>query len=132
MGRRFMDKKRALKWSAMGITIIVILTVVSISRYQGVIRKSREAVLADNLTAIRFTIKQYIEDKQRAPQSLQDLAEAGYFRELPTDPITNSNSGWKPAMGTVVTSHGKTVQGITDLHSGSNSISSNGTIYNTW
>jgi hypothetical protein len=43
-------------------------------------------------------IKQYIKDKKQAPHSLQDLVEAGYFRQVPIDPMTNSNSSWKPVI----------------------------------
>jgi len=127
-----MGTKRVWKWAVAGIATIVILVTFSISRYQGVILKAREEVLAQNLVAMRGSIQHYIENKQRAPQSLQDLVDAGYFRELPTDPITNSNSSWKPVMGSVVTSHGRTDHGVADVHSGSNSISLKGTAYGSW
>ena len=127
-----MSKRRMWLWLVLGTTIIVILAAISISRYQAMIVRSREAVLNNNLTEMRSAIKRYIKDKQRAPQSLQDLVEAGYFRQLPIDPITNSNSSWKPVIEDVLISPGETDRGITDLHSGSGSISSNGTIYNVW
>ena len=117
-----MSKRRV--WLLAGIAIILILAAISISRYQAMILHTREVVLRDNLTAMRRAIKQYTNDKQRAPQSLQDLVEAGYFRELPVDPITNSNSTWKPVI--------ENDRGIIGLQSGSSSISSNGTIYNAW
>ena len=43
-------------------------------------------------------------DKKKAPQALQDLVDAGYFRQLPIDPITNSNSTWETAADTAVAS----------------------------
>jgi general secretion pathway protein G len=72
-------------------------------------------VLKLNLVAMRQVIKQYIKDKQQAPHSLQDLVDAGYFRQLPVDPITNSNSGWKPVIETVIVSPGQTDRGNTDV-----------------
>jgi general secretion pathway protein G len=89
-------------------------------------------MLKDNLFEIRRVIDQYFKDKQQAPHSLQDVVDAGYFRQLPIDPITNSNSTWKPVTETIVLSPGRTDRGVTDLHSGSRGISSNGTPYSTW
>jgi general secretion pathway protein G len=116
----------------IGITIIAILLAVAIPKYQSVVLQTKETVLKDNLCDMRRVIDQYIKDKQTVPQSLQDLVQAGYFRQLPVDPMTNSSSSWKPVIGAVVVSPGKTGRGITDLRSGSNSISSNGTAYSTW
>ena len=127
-----MAKQRVGLWLTIGITIIVILGAISTSRYQSMVLHSREEVLKTNLAAMRSVIKQYIQEKQRAPQSLQDLVDAGYFRQLPIDPITNSNSSWKPVIENVDISPGETDRGITDLRSGSTTISSNGTIYSVW
>jgi general secretion pathway protein G len=106
--------------------------VISIRPYQSAVREARETVLKDNLSTMRRVITQYIKDKQQAPHSLQDLVDAGYFRQLPIDPVTRSNAGWQPVTGIVVISPGQTDRGITDVHSGSSSISSNGTAYDTW
>jgi len=124
--------KRIRLWLMIGITIITILVAILIPKYQSVVRETKERVLKDNLFEIRRVIDLYTKDKQQPPHSLQDLVEAGYFRQLPIDPMTNSNSSWNPVIETMVVSPGRTDRGITDLHSGSNSISSNGTAYSTW
>jgi general secretion pathway protein G len=108
------------------------LVAISITKYQSPVRQARETVLKDNLFEICRVIKQFIKDRQQAPHSLQNLVEAGYFRRLPIDPMTNSNSSWKPVIETIVVSPEQTDQDITDLHSGSSSISSSGTAYSTW
>src|SRR6059058_5486847 len=84
------------------ITIIAILGAISIPMYKAVVRNAKETVLKDNLREIRRIIDQYTADKKKAPTSLQDLVDAGYFRQLPVDPITNSNSTWEPANDTSV------------------------------
>jgi general secretion pathway protein G len=114
------------------ITIIAILGAIAIPMYKAVVLRAKETVLRDNLREIRRVIDQYTADKQKAPQSLQDLVDAGYFRELPTDPVTNSNSSWQTASDTTVSSPEQTESGIIDVHSGSSAISSEGTAYNTW
>jgi general secretion pathway protein G len=114
------------------ITIIAILAAISVPIYKAVVLNAKETVLKDNLRDLRKIIDQYTADKKKAPQSLQDLVDAGYFRQLPIDPITNSSSTWEPATDTAVAAPDQTESGIVDVHSGSTAISSEGTPYNTW
>jgi general secretion pathway protein G len=114
------------------ITIIAILAAIAIPMYQAIILRSKETVLKNNLHEMRTTIDQYTADKKKAPQSLQDLVDAGYYRELPIDPITDSRETWEVVTDTSLSSPDQTESGISDLHSGSTAISSEGTPYNTW
>jgi general secretion pathway protein G len=114
------------------ITIIAILGAISIPMYRAVVLNAKETVLKDNLRTIRRVIDQYTADKKKAPQSLQDLVDGGYFRELPLDPITDSNSTWETVADTAISSPDQLESGIVDIHSGSTAISSEGTPYNTW
>ena len=114
------------------ITIIAILAAISVPVYKAVVLNAKETVLKDNLRELRRIIDQYTADKKKAPQSLQDLVDAGYFRQLPIDPITNSNSTWETIMDTAVASPDQTESGIIDVHSGSTAVSTEGTPYNTW
>jgi len=114
------------------ITIIAILAAISIPMYKAVVLHAKETVLKDNLRELRRVIDQYTADKKKAPTTLQDLVDAGYFRQLPLDPITQSNSTWETVTDTAVASPDQSDSGIVDLHSGSTAISSEGTIYNTW
>ncbi len=70
------------------ITIIVILISMAIPIYNNTIRRSKESVLKNNLFTLRTVIDNYTYDKQKAPQSLQDLVTAGYLRAIPIDPMT--------------------------------------------
>jgi general secretion pathway protein G len=114
------------------ITIIAILAAIAVPMYRATVRNARETILKDNLHTLRRVIDQYTADKKKAPQALQDLVDAGYFKELPVDPITNSNSTWQPVNDTAVTSPDQTEAGIMDVHSGAPGVSSEGTAYNTW
>ena len=96
---------RGRKWWIAGLAMIAVLVVIAIPMYRAV-RHSRDETLAVNLHSMREVIKQYTADKKMAPHSLQDLVDAGYFRELPVDPFTNSNSTWKAV---------RTEQGIVDV-----------------
>jgi general secretion pathway protein G len=114
------------------LVIIAILAAIAIPVYKGVVLTARETVLKDNLRDLRRVIDQYTADKKKAPQSLQDLVDAGYFRQIPIDPITNSNSSWETVTDTAVAAPDQTDSGITDVHSGAPGVSSEGTPYNTW
>src|SRR2546427_11094804 len=115
------------------IAILGILASIAIPMYRAVVLNARETVLKDNLRELRRVIDQYTADKKKAPTSLQDLVDAGYFRELPVDPMTNSNSTWQPVNDTSIASPEQTESGIVDVHSGSTAISpTDGKPYNTW
>jgi general secretion pathway protein G len=114
------------------ITIMAVLGAIAIPIYRGTVLHARETVLRDNLRELRKVIDQYTADKKKAPQSLQDLVDAGYFRQLPEDPITYSNATWETVSDTSVAAPDQTEAGIIDVHSGSTAVSSEGTPYNTW
>ena len=124
--------RSARTWLVVGITIIGLLAAISIPKYKTVVLKSKETVLKDNLFTMRRAIDQYTKDKQRPPTSLQDLVDAGYFRQLPVDPMTNSNSSWKPIIQIVAVSPGQSTPAVTDLRSGAAGRSSDGTAYGNW
>src|ERR1700746_3272723 len=70
------------------ISIIMILMAVAVPVYNQSIIQARESVLRSNLSTLRNVISQYTLDKQKAPQSLDDLVQAGYLRQVPVDPMT--------------------------------------------
>jgi|SRR6476646_10294119 general secretion pathway protein G len=114
------------------ITIIVILMSVAIPRYQASILRARETVLRDDLYTLRSVIDQYTLDKQKAPQSLQDLVDANYLKQLPMDPFTNTRDSWVPVTDESIMSPDQSQPGIIDVHSSSEQKSSEGTAYSTW
>jgi general secretion pathway protein G len=114
------------------ITIIVILITMAIPIYNNTIRRSKESVLKNNLFTLRSVIDSYTYDKQKAPQSLPDLVQAGYLREVPVDPMTGSNSTWKVQIEDASASVSQSEPGIFDVHSGSDKTGLDGTPYSDW
>ena len=100
--------------------------------YQVAILRAKEAVLKDNLHGLRTIIDQYTADKKTAPQSLEDLVDAGYYREIPKDPITESRTTWQLEFGNTTMIPDQLETGIVNIHSGSATVSSEGTPYNEW
>ena len=112
------------------ISIIIILAAVALPQYQKTIMHARETVLKDDLFKFRSIIDQYAADKGKLPQSLDDLVTAGYMRELPKDPITDTKD-WNIVTGDdPYSTEGGT--GVTDVHSSSSEVSTEGTPYSEW
>jgi general secretion pathway protein G len=134
MERNILSGKRGFTLLELMIvlTIIAILAGIAIPMYQSVVLRSKETVLKNNLHELRTTIDQYTADKKKAPQSLQDLVDGGYYRQIPVDPMTNSRETWETVTDTSVSSPDQTQSGVVDVKSGSTAISSEGTAYNTW
>ena len=112
--------------------IIAILASIAVGNYQHSIWRAREAVLRNDLFTLRSSIDQYTLDKQKAPQSLEDLVTAGYIKAIPKDPITNSTDTWVTEQEDSLMAIDQTAPGIVDVHSGASSESTDGTAYNTW
>jgi general secretion pathway protein G len=114
------------------ITIILILIGIAAIRYDKVVQHSNEAVLRTDLRTMRDAIDNFTLDKQAAPQSLDDLQQAGYLRSVPTDPMTHAKD-WVPQFDSVVLSPDQTSTGIVDVHSNSAKVSPfENTPYNEW
>lgn len=114
------------------LTIISILMSIAVPLYQTALRRTRESVLKNNLFTLRTVIDEYTYDKQKAPQTLQDLVQQGYLRQIPEDPVMGSNQTWKVIMEDALTSVNQTEPGIFDVRSGSDKTSLEGTPYAEW
>src|SRR6476661_5360381 len=98
------------------ITIVVILVTMAIPIYSNTIKRSKESVLKNNLFTLRTVIDNYTLDKQKAPQTLQDLVSEGYLREVPLDPMTGSNQ-WRTINEDASQSVNQSEPGIFDVKS---------------
>jgi general secretion pathway protein G len=114
------------------MSIIVILVSVAIPHYQKSIIRAKETVLHSNLLTLRNMIDEYSYDKQKAPQSLQDMVTEGYLREIPRDPITGSSESWKIIQEDAGQAVSSSEPGIFDVRSGSDKMGSDGTPYSEW
>ena len=112
------------------ISIIIILASITLPQYQRTIMHTRETVLKDDLRKMRSLIDQFAADKGRLPQSLDELASSGYMREVPIDPFTGQKD-WAITTGEDPNSS-EGEQGMTDVHSASAEVSTEGTAYSEW
>ena len=114
------------------MAIIGVLAVVAIPSFVGALKQAREAVLKEDLHVLRTAIDSYTEDKQKAPQSLDDLIQDGYLKAIPEDPMTRSTTTWVTNMSDALHSLDQTDPGIDDVHSGSDETGSDGQAYSSW
>jgi general secretion pathway protein G len=114
------------------MAIIGVLMMVAVPSFVGAIRQAREAVLKEDLHVLRTAIDSYTMDKQKAPQTLDDLLTDGYLKTIPEDPFTRSKDSWVTDTGDTLSSVDQTDPGIDNVHSGSQDIGSDGQAYSTW
>jgi general secretion pathway protein G len=112
--------------------IISVLAAIAVPKFIAAMQSAREAVLKEDLHVMRQAIDSYTMDKQKGPQSLDDLVQAGYIKEVPVDPVTHSNTTWVTATSDVLESVDQTEPGINDVHSGSDAVGSDGQPYSSW
>lgn len=114
------------------MAIISVLMAIAVPIYQKSLLRTKETLLHNNLFTLRQVIDEYTYDKQKAPQTLQDLVSEGYLRAVPIDPITGSDQTWRLVMEDAVSMVNQTQPGIFNVFSGSDQKSLEGTPYSSW
>ena len=114
------------------MAIIAVLMSVAIPIYSRSITRSKESVLKNNLFTMRTVIDEYTYDKQKAPQTLNDLVSDGYLRQIPVDPITGTADSWRVIMEDASNTVNQSEPGIFDVRSSSDKTSLEGTPYSEW
>ncbi|MDE2401309.1 MAG: prepilin-type N-terminal cleavage/methylation domain-containing protein [Burkholderiales bacterium] len=111
------------------MAIIALLVSIVAPRYGRTVDKAREASLRTSLNVMRDAIDKYQGDKGRYPDSLDELVQRGYIRQIPEDPITGQKDSWQmlpPPPNSAVQG------GMADVRSGAMGRGQNGTDYSTW
>lgn len=111
----------------MVMTIIVVLAAVGVTSYQNIQSKARETILKQDLLTMRKMIDQYAADKEKLPQSLDDLVTDLYMRDVPVDPITGHRDWVVDTGEDTVSRDGGT--GVVDVHSAAAGVGSDGIAY---
>jgi general secretion pathway protein G len=117
------------------MAIISVLLAIALPIYQKSITRAKESVLRNNLFTMRTMIDEYTIDKQKAPDSLQDLVSEGYLRQIPQDPMTGSSDTWKVIMEDTPVGGSTSAPGVFDVCSGSDKTALDGSAYsdcNRW
>lgn len=103
------------------LAIVALLLSVATPRYFGSLEKGREVALQENLRVLRVTLDKFHADKGRYPETLDELVDERYLREVPLDPITESAATW-----VLVPPKEPDQQGVADVKSGASGTARDG------
>jgi len=116
------------------IELIVVLAVIGLllslaaPRFGAGIDRSKEAVLRQNLKAIRSALEQYHTDRAQYAEDLQALVKTRYLREVPLDPIADSRTEWVLVPPPVESG----ANGVYDVRSSAKGTAADGSAYGEW
>ena len=109
------------------MAIIAMLLSLTMPRYFHSVDKSKEAALHSDLNGFREAIDKYYGDHGKYPDSLDDLVTKKYLRDIPPDPITDSNVTWV-IIAPTDSSQGK----VYNIRSGAPGNAKDGTSFSQW
>lgn len=108
----------------VAMAILALLLTIAVPRYFSSLDRSKDAVLRENLKITREVIDKFYSDTGRYPDSLAELVEKRYLRQLPLDPVTQSTQSW------IIVPPEPPFRGqVYDLHSGARGSTSDGRPY---
>jgi general secretion pathway protein G len=113
------------------MSVVGILASISAPNYRWGLIKARESVLREDLYTFRSTIDQFYADQGKFPNSLDELVEKKYLRDMPKDPFTG-NKDWITVAPAPLADGGKVEGSVYDVHSASNLVGANNIPYNEW
>ena len=114
------------------VSLVIILAGIGMAQYKNGVTRAQEAVLREDLFRLRDVIDQFYADKQKYPQSLEDLVEGQYLRAVPKDPFTGSADTWQLIQAEPDPANPSAELGIVDVKSGSEKAALDGSKYSEW
>lgn len=111
------------------LVIVALLASIAAPNVSKSIQRATETALKENLYITRSALDDFYADVGRYPNTLEELVEKKYLRNLPLDPITDDRSSWQLSYSE---EQGADQQGIMDIHSGADGESMEGQSYQEW
>lgn len=109
------------------MVLVALLVAIAAPVVTMTIGRAKETALRQNLRVMRVAIDDYYADKGIYPGELEELVAERYIRAIPVDPLDDRRASW-----VVVYGEDEQDEGIVDIKSGSERLSSDGSAYNTW
>ncbi len=109
------------------LAIVALLISIVTPHYVGRVARAEETALKQDLVEMRDALDKHYADLGVYPDSLQDLVTKRYLRNIPPDPITQSDQSW------VLVPPADAKKGkVYDVHSGAPGSGSDGKPYAEW
>jgi len=111
------------------MAIVGLLVSIAAPRYFASLERARENSLRSSLAVMRHAIDQFAADRGRYPESLEELVELRYLRQVPQDPFTGRQDTWvavAPAPESVVPGR------VSDVRTGSAGRTDDGVLHADW
>lgn len=109
------------------MAIIATLMTIALPRYFASLEASKEITLHQSLSVMREALDHYYGDTGRYPDSVEQLVEKRYLRNLPMDPIAERKDLW------VLVAPPDGVSGsVADIKSGATGRARDGSLYSEW
>jgi general secretion pathway protein G len=109
------------------LAIMGLLISLAVPRYFGNIAKAREDVLREDLYLMRDAIDKFYSDRNKYPETLDELVTGLYLRKIPVDPFTQSSHSWVPVAPT-----DGSAGLVADVRSGTPGKARDGTLFKDW
>lgn len=109
------------------LSIVALLASLAVPRYFTHIERTKETVLRENLHRMRDAIDKFHGDHGRYPNELKELVTRKYLRQIPPDPVTDSDKTW-----VVVAPATAGIGKVADVRSGAKGKGRDGTPYGSW
>jgi general secretion pathway protein G len=114
------------------VSLVIILASIGMAQYKNGVVRAQEAVLREDLFRMRDVIDQFYADRQKYPQSLEELVEGQYLRAIPKDPFTGSADTWQLVEAEPDPANPAAELGIVNVKSGSEKTALDGSKYSEW
>jgi general secretion pathway protein G len=114
------------------VSLVIILASIGMAQYRSGVTRAQEAVLKEDLYRLRDVIDQFYADKQKYPQTLEELVEGQYLRAIPKDPFTGSADTWQLIQAEPDPANPTAELGVVDVKSGSDKKALDGSTYSEW
>ena len=109
------------------LAILALLLTLATPKYFNSLERAKEATLKQDLSTLRDSLDKYYADTGVYPNTLEELVDRKYIRQLPYDPITESTTTW------VFDVPDPPIEGsIANIHSGASGIAKDGSLYSDW
>lgn len=111
------------------MAIVALLVGIAAPRYFQSVERAKVNGLHSSLAVMRDALDKYAADKGRYPDSLEQLVQDRYLRQVPEDPVTGSAQTW---VTNPPPADGELQGGVGDVHSGAPGQAADGTSYAEW